>query len=61
MRWRRWESEIADAQNVIARIADRIESNRETVKKRLQRARARLLDCLTRKGILDDPTPEMSP
>ena len=43
------------------RIADRIASNRETVKKRLQRARARLLDCLTRKGILDDPTPEISP
>ena len=42
------------------RIADHIESNRETVKKRLQRARARLLDCLTRKGILDGPTPEVS-
>lgn len=35
------------------RIADRLEANRETVKKRLQRARARLLDCLRHKGILD--------
>ncbi len=34
------------------RIADRLESNREMVKKRLQRARARLLDCLRHKGIL---------
>ena len=49
------------------RIATRLESNRETVKKRLQRARSRLLDCLTTKGVLardvlggDDPAPEMT-
>ena len=49
------------------RIAARLESNRETVKKRLQRARGRLLDCLTAKGVLSkdvlsggDPAPEMT-
>lgn len=44
------------------RIAERIDSNRETVKKRLQRARARLLDCLRHKGVLDGdgPLPEVT-
>jgi RNA polymerase sigma-70 factor (ECF subfamily) len=37
------------------RIATRLESNRETIKKRLQRARGRLLECLTIKGVLSDP------
>jgi RNA polymerase sigma-70 factor (ECF subfamily) len=43
-----------------ARIAARLDSNRETIKKRLQRARSRLLDCLTAKGVLGGggPSPE---
>jgi RNA polymerase sigma-70 factor len=39
------------------RIADRLDVTREAIKKRLQRGRAQLLDCLRRKGILLEVTP----
>jgi DNA-directed RNA polymerase specialized sigma24 family protein len=39
------------------RIAGLLDVTREAIKKRLQRARAMLLACLRRKGILLEPSP----
>jgi RNA polymerase sigma-70 factor len=39
------------------RIADRLEVTREAIKKRLQRGRAQLLDCLRRKGVFLEAAP----
>lgn len=42
-------------------IAEIVNATREAVKKRLQRARALLADCLRRKGLFDATSPETTP
>jgi RNA polymerase sigma factor (sigma-70 family) len=41
-------------QHTTEAIAERLATTKDAIQKRLQRARAQLADCLTRKGVLAD-------